>query len=98
MALLTTVISVLVQIAVCKCHLRRPKSTSGGANLEVSAAVERHEYAQVDGCVAVNDPIYMEVETEGESSLNFKRNEAYRAAIALKTTSFSTNTQILAPK
>ena len=41
MALLATVIFVLVQIAVCKCH---PKFTPGGAETGTSAGGEGQEY------------------------------------------------------
>ena len=59
-ALLATVI---VQIAVCKCH---PKFTPGGAETGTSAGGEGQEYEEVDGCkVAVSDPTYMEVDGGG---------------------------------
>ena len=69
-ALLATVIFVLVQIAVCKCH---PKFTPGGAETRTSTGTEGQDYEEVDG--------YMEVRGEGEEGGNIifplKKNEAY---------------------
>ncbi len=69
-ALLATVIFVLVQIALCKCH---PKTS-----------VEKEEptvYEQMDGVaanLAMSDPAYMEIgEGEKGNALELKRNEAY---------------------
>ena len=79
-ALLATVISVLVMIAVCKCH---PKFTPGGAETGTSAGGEGQEY-EVDGGgggVAVSDPTYMVVDGRGGrgggNSFQLKENEAY---------------------
>ena len=73
-ALLTTVISVLVTIAVYKCH---SKFTPGGT----SARGEGQEYEEVDGGkggVAVSDPIYMEAgERRGGATFQLRENEAY---------------------
>ena len=68
-ALLATVIFVLVQIAVCKCH---PKFTPGGAETGTSAGGEGQEYEEVDG----GGGIYMEVGGEG-NTFQLKKNEAY---------------------
>ena len=77
-ALLATVIFVLVQIAVCKCH---PKFTPGGAETGTSAGEgEGQEYEQMDtgeGGVAVCDPTYMEVGTAEGKAFELKQNEAY---------------------
>ena len=77
-ALLATVIFVLVQIAVCKCH---PKFTPGGAETGTSAGEgEEQEYEQMDtgeGGVAVSDPTYMEVGEKDGKSFELQRNEAY---------------------
>ena len=81
-ALLATVIFVLVQIAVCKCH---PKFTPGGAETGTSAGGEGQVYEQVDGGeegVAVSDPTYMEVGAGGGgggggNTFQLKENEAY---------------------
>ena len=74
-ALLATVIFVLVQIAVCKCH---PKFTPGGA---ASAGGEgQAEYEQVDGGEAVSDPTYTEIGERGVGdAMELKKNEAYSA-------------------
>ena len=82
-ALLATVIFVLVQIAVCKCH---PKFTPGGAETGTSAGGEGQVYEQVgggEGGVAVRDPTYMEVGAGGGGgggnmhTFELKENEAY---------------------
>jgi hypothetical protein len=74
-ALLATVIFVLVQIAVCKCH---PKFTPGGAETGTSAGGEGQEYEQVDVGVAVSDPTYMEVgDRKGGNTFQLQENEAY---------------------
>ena len=82
-ALLATVISVLVMIAVCKCH---PKFTPGGAETGTSAGGEGQEYEEVDGgkgSVAASDPTYMEVDgggvRGGGNIFQLKENEAYAA-------------------
>ena len=77
-ALLATVVFVLVQIAVCKCH---PKFSSGPV---ASAGGEGQAvYEQVDGGegdVAVSTPTYMEVGAGGGgNTLELKSNEAYGA-------------------
>ena len=78
--LLATVIFVLVQIAVCKCH---PKFTPGGAESVVPAGGEEPAvYEQVGGDergMAVSDPTYMEV-GEGVNTMELKENEAYGVA------------------
>jgi hypothetical protein len=98
-ALLATVIFVLVQIAVCKCH---PKFTPGGAETGTSAGGEGQEYEQMEGSVAetgervyelvdggkdgrkaTSDPTYMEV-GGGGNTFQLKGNEAY-----VSTTKFS---------
>ena len=79
-ALLATVIFVLVQIVVCRCH---PKFTPGEAETGTSAGGEGQVYEQVDGGeggVAVSDPTYMEVGAGGGgggNTLQLKENEAY---------------------
>ena len=82
-ALLATVITVLVMIAVCKCH---PKFTPGGTETASSAGGEGQEY-EVDGGkggVAVSDPTYMEVgERKGGNTFKLRENEAY-ASTTLK--------------
>ena len=73
-ALLATVIFVLVQIAVCKCH---PKFTPGGAS---AGEGEGQEYEQMDtgeGGVAVSDPTYMEVGEKDGKWFALQQNEAY---------------------
>ena len=84
-SLLATVISVLVMIAVCKCH---PKFTPGEAETGTSAGGEGHEYEEVDGGgggVAVSDPTYMEVDggggRGGGNTIKLKENEAYASTI-----------------
>ena len=73
--LLATVIFVLVQIAVCKCH---PKFTPGGAETGTSAGDgEGREYEQMNmgkGGVAVSDPTYMEVGTTEGKTFELKKN------------------------
>jgi hypothetical protein len=88
-ALLATIIFVLVQIAVCKCH---PKF---GAETGTSAGGEGQEYEQMEGGVAETgervyelvdggrdgvkatiDPTYMEV-GGGGNTFQLKGNEAY---------------------
>ena len=76
-ALLAT---VLVMIAVCKCH---PKFTPGGVEAGTSARGEVQEYEEVDGgrgCVAVSVPTYMEVDggggRGGANIFQLKENEA----------------------
>ena len=77
-ALLATVIFVLVQIAVCKCH---PKFTPGGAETGTTVGGEGQVYEQVDGGVVVSDPTYMEVGPGGGggggNTFQLKENEAY---------------------
>ena len=81
-ALLATVIFVLVQIAICKCH---PEFTPGGAESAASAGGEGQAvYEPVDGGkggVAVSDPTYMEVGEGGGvgGAMELKKNEAYSA-------------------
>ena len=78
-ALLATVIFVLVQIAVCKCH---PKFTPGGAETGTSAGGEGQEYEEVDGGEgAVSDPTYMEVDEGGGNTFQLKENEAYASRV-----------------
>ena len=76
-ALLATVIFVLVQIAVCKCH---PKFTTGGAEPAPSAGGEGPPvYEEVDvGKGDRNDPTYMEV--GAGNAMKFEQNEAYGTA------------------
>jgi hypothetical protein len=71
-ALLATVIFVLVQIAVCKCH---PKFTPGGAEIGLPAGGEGQEYDV--GVGGVGDPTYMEVGDEERNTFQLKENEAY---------------------
>ena len=77
-ALLATVVSVLVIIAVCKCH---PKFIPGGAETATSVGGEGQEYEEVDGGkggVAVSDPTYMEVgERRGGNTFQLRENKAY---------------------
>ena len=80
-ALLATVIFMLIQIAVCKCH---PNFTLEGAETGTSAGGEGQVYEQVDGGVrgvAVSDleHTYMEVGAGGGGGNTFqlKENEAY---------------------
>ncbi len=81
-ALLATVVFVLVQIALCKCH---PKGTPGGAESAPSAGgVGQAVYEQVDvggeGGVAVSDPTYMEVGVGGGgNTMELQENKAYGA-------------------
>jgi hypothetical protein len=101
-ALLATVIFVLVQIAVCKCH---PKFTPGGAETGTSAGGEGQEYEQMEGGVAetgervyelvdggkeggkaTSDPTYVEVGGGGGNTFQLKENEAY-----VSTTKFSSS-------
>jgi hypothetical protein len=65
-ALLATVISVLVQIAIYKCH---PKFTPGGA---VTGTAEEQKHEEVED---VNNPMYMEI---GEAIFQPKENGAYK--------------------
>ena len=80
-ALLATVVFVMVQIAICKFHL---KFRSGGAG--TSAGGEGQVYEEVggdEGGVAVvggkevRDPTYMEVGEGGGKTFQLKENEAY---------------------
>ena len=84
-ALLATVIFVLVQIAVCKCH---PKFTPGGAESAASAGGEGPAvYEQVDGGEGGrNDHTYMEVGTGGReiNTMELKQNEAYATTYVTK--------------
>jgi hypothetical protein len=88
-ALLATVIFVLVQIAVCKCH---PNFTPGGAGAGTSAGGEdggvsetgeEREYEVMDegkeGGKATGYPTYMEVGDRdgGRSTILLQENEAY---------------------
>ena len=83
-ALLATVIFVLVQIAVCKCH---PKLAPRGAESAASAGGEVPAvYEQVDGgegSVAVSNPTYMESGVGRGNAMKLKENEAYGAVIAV---------------
>jgi hypothetical protein len=73
-ALLATVIFVLVQIAICKCH---PKFTPAGAEI-TSAGGEGQMYEEVGGVATMSDPTYMEVGVGGEeTTFQLERNEAY---------------------
>ena len=75
-ALLATVISVLVQITVCKCHPKfspRPAVSAGEEGQAVCEQVDGGE-----GGVAVSGPTYMEVGAGG-NTLELKSNEAYGA-------------------
>jgi hypothetical protein len=91
--LLATVIFLLVQVAVCKCH---PKFTPGGAETGTSAGGEGQEYEQMEGGVAEtgervyelvdggkeggkakSDSTYMEVGGGGGNTFQLKGNEAY---------------------
>ena len=80
-ALLATVIFVLVQIAVCKCH---PKFTPAGAETGTSAGGgEGQEYEEMEGRVATSDPTYMEV-GENKNAFCLKENEAYGDIVDLQ--------------
>jgi hypothetical protein len=98
-ALLATVIFVLVQVAVCKCH---PKFTPGGAGAGTS---EGQEYEQMEGGMAetgervyelmnggkeggkaTSDSTYVEVGGGGGNTFQLKENEAY-----VSTTKFSSS-------
>ena len=80
-ALLVTVVSVVIQITICKFH---PKLRSGGVGM--LAGGEGQVYEEVggdEGGVAmlggqkVRDPTYMEVGEGGGKIFQLKENEAY---------------------
>lgn len=75
-ALLAMIVFVLVQIAVCKCHLR---STPGPRGAEIGTS-EGGE-GQVDGDeggVTVSDPTYTEIGVGGEHlAFELMENKAY---------------------
>ena len=76
--LLATVVSVLVIIAACKCHLK----SAPGAESALSAKGDGQAvYENVDDCkggVAVRDPTHIEaVAGEGEQALELKENLCY---------------------
>ena len=77
-ALLATVIFVVVQVIICKCH---PKFRPGGTKTGASTGGEGQEYEQVDvEGVAVrngNDAMYMEVGEQGDNTIELKENQAY---------------------
>ena len=70
-ALLATGITVLVVIAVCKCHPKFSRTTAGGEEQDP-------EYEEMDGDRGgVSDPTYMEIGEGGMNTFQLKENEAY---------------------
>ena len=81
-ALLATVIFVLVQIAICKCHTRQ-KFSPGGAGAVASAGGEEQDYEQMggrgEGGVVMGESSYeyVGVKQGKRNTIQLQENKAY---------------------